>query len=118
MILRAYRLPPLLVSHYDIKSAIMQKIGALASRAVIQARDVFDLYVLSSQLDLNKEEDFAIKASIMEKVYENIFQIGFEQFRDTVVLYLSPEDQGIYNSSVLWDEIKLKTANLIDELRR
>ena len=41
-ILREYKLPPLLVPHYDIQSTIMQKIEALATRSVIQARDIFD----------------------------------------------------------------------------
>ncbi|MCK4423841.1 MAG: nucleotidyl transferase AbiEii/AbiGii toxin family protein [Candidatus Omnitrophica bacterium] len=118
IILRAYKLPPLLVSHYDVKSAIMQKIGALAARTVIQARDIFDLYVLSSQVNLNQVEEIKVNNSLLEKAYENIFQISFEQFRDTVILYLAAEDQEVYNSSVLWDEIKLKVADLIDELRR
>ncbi|MCK4326045.1 nucleotidyl transferase AbiEii/AbiGii toxin family protein [bacterium] len=118
VILRSYTLAPLLVPHYDIKSAIIQKIGALASRTVIQARDVFDLYILSSQINLNKMADMKINKSLLEKAYENIFQISFEQFRDTVILYLSSEDQQIYNSSALWDEIKLKVANLVDEFRR
>ncbi|MBE0434060.1 hypothetical protein IBX73_11435, partial [candidate division WOR-3 bacterium] len=47
--LRAYRLPPIIVPHYGIIPAIGQKIGALATRAVTQARDVFDLFQLSTQ---------------------------------------------------------------------
>ncbi|MCK4248594.1 MAG: hypothetical protein KAX15_02330, partial [Candidatus Omnitrophica bacterium] len=85
---------------------------------VIQARDIFDLYVLSSQVNLNQVEEIKVNNSLLEKAYENIFQISFEQFRDTVILYLAAEDQEVYNSSVLWDEIKLKVADLIDELRR
>ncbi len=49
VILRNYRLSPLIIVHYDVQSAVMQKIKALASRTVIQARDIFDLYILSSQ---------------------------------------------------------------------
>src|SRR3989338_3593647 len=48
-ILRAYKLAPLLVPHYDSYSAIAQKLRALAGRKAVQARDIFDLYVLSSQ---------------------------------------------------------------------
>jgi len=117
-ILRAYKLPPLLVPHYDIQSAVAQKIGALAGRTVIQARDIFDLYVLNSQFDSSQIEDIKINNTLLTKAYENIFQIDFEQFRDTVILYLSTEDQALYDSSALWDEIKLKVAAFIDELRR
>ena len=117
-ILRTYRLPPLLVPHYDIQSAIMQKIEALATRTVIQARDIFDLYILSSQYDPQKAKEIKLSKVKLTKAYENVFVVGFEQFRDTIISYLSPEDQVIYDSSSLWDEIKLKVAHIIDEFRR
>ena len=118
LILREYKLPPLLVAHYDIQSAIMQKIGALANRAVIQARDIFDLYILSSQFESVKTEGIKTDDAHLTKAYENLFEVNFEQFRDTVVFYLSTEEQTVYDSSSSWDEIKLKSANFIDELRK
>lgn len=117
-ILRVYKLPPLITPHYDIQSAIMQKIGALATRSVIQARDIFDLYILSSQHKPAKTKEMKTNGAKLTKAYENVFEISFEQFRDTVISYLSADDQAVYNSSALWDEIKLKVANFIDELRR
>ena len=117
-ILRVYKLPPLLMAHYDIQSAAMQKVEALASRAVIQARDIFDLYVLSSQFEPANAKEIKINNTHLAKAYENLLEVSFEQFRDTVIFYLSTEDQTIYNSSSSWDEVKLKTANFIDELRR
>ena len=118
LILRAYKLPPLLVAHYDIQSAIMQKIKALATRSVIQARDIFDLYILSSQYKpLEGPWEIKTNDAKLIKAYQNVFEVSFEQFRDTVISYLSTEDQTVYNSSSLWDEIKLKAANFIDELR-
>ena len=48
-ITRAYMVAPLLTPHYDLNSAIAQKLHALAARTAVQARDIFDLYVLSSQ---------------------------------------------------------------------
>ena len=118
IILREYKLLPLLVPHYNIQSAAMQKIEALASRSVIQARDIFDLYILSSQFEPGRTEDVRTSNAQLTKAYENIFEVSFEQFRDTVVFYLSPEDQSVYNSSSSWDEIKLKASHFIDELRR
>lgn len=117
-ILREYKLAPLLVPHYDVQSTIMQKIGALAGRSVIQARDVFDLYILHSQYDPHKMIKTEIKAVVLKKAYENMFAINFEQFRDTVLVYLSPEEQVVYNSFPLWDEIRLKVGNFIDELQK
>lgn len=115
-ILREYKLSPLLVPHYDIQSAIMHKIETLATRSVIQTRDIFDLYILSSQFQPSEGKKITANSAKLTKAYENVFEISFEQFRDTVISYLSSEDQTIYNSSALWDEIKLKVANFINEL--
>ncbi len=118
IILRAYKLLPLMVAHYNIQSAIIQKIEALATRSVIQARDIFDLYILSSQFQPSKANEIKTNSAKLTKAYENVFEISFEQFRDTVISYLSAEDQAVYNSSTLWDEIKLKAVNFINELNR
>ncbi len=149
-VLRPYKIVPLLVSHYDIESAVMQKIGALAGRSTTQARDIFDLYVLSSQCHCeeaegrrsNLKKEIASAASprskseiwngasqprndrgnkaarndILDRVHENVFSVGFEQFRDTVVSYLAPEDQAVYNLPSSWDEIKLKVLSFIEQL--
>jgi len=117
-ILRLYKLPPLLIPHYDTESAIIQKIRALSDRAVLQARDIFDLYVLSSQYKPVKTGEAKIDNERLTKAREGTLEISFEQFRDTVVSYLSFEDQAVYNSSPSWDEIKLKVLNFIDEYAR
>jgi hypothetical protein len=118
-ILRAYKLIPLIVPHYDIQSTIMQKIDAIVSQSTIQARDIFDLYILSSQYSDLETTDFEIlEKDKIEKAYKNVFMVTFEQFRDTVVSYLPPEEQNIYNTDSSWDEIRLKAASLIEELQR
>ena len=116
-ILREYKLPPLLVPHYDLQSAIAQKIDALATRSLIQARDIFDLYILSSQYKPSKTEKIKTVPAKLTKAYEKTFEVSFEQFRDTVISYLSFEDQATYNSSSLWEEIRLKVSNFIKELQ-
>lgn len=117
IILREYRLPPLLVAHYDIKSALIQKINALSERSAVQARDIFDLYILSSQYRADEGKQEKMNTMRLNKAYENIFAVGFEQFRDTVICYLSGEEQTIYKSASVWDEIKLKTSGFIEELK-
>jgi len=114
VILRAYKMPPLLVPHYGIQSAVTQKIGALATRSAVQARDVFDLYILSSQYKSSGE--LGPVKSQAAKAQDNALGISFEQFQDTVVSYLAPEDQGVYRPAASWDEIKLKVAHFIDEV--
>lgn len=118
VILRAYKMPPLLVAHYAIGAAIAQKIGALAMRSALQARDIFDLYVLSSQVG---EDDLSLKpatVALLAKAHERVFKVTFEQFRDTIVSYLAPEDQRTYATPDIWDEIKLKASNFIEELQK
>lgn len=118
VISRAYMLPPLLAPHYDVESAILHKIGALADRSEVQARDIFDLYILNSQCKPSEVKGNALSLGKIDKAYKNIFEISFEQFRDTVISYLSPDDQRVYDSPSLWDEIKLRVTNFIDEIRR
>jgi predicted nucleotidyltransferase component of viral defense system len=123
-ILRKYQMPPLLIAHYDVISAIEQKIIALAARKIVQARDIFDIYILNSQFKAAAFEG-ASKGSLTKHDHEkfeaaqnNIYEIGYEQFRDTVLSYLSTEDQALYKLKSSWDEVKLKAAHFIDELRR
>ncbi len=115
-VLRAYKMAPLLVPHYGIVSVIQQKVDALAGRPETQARDVFDLYILSTQIEPSDREQVGLEAKKAKQARQNILDIGFEQFRDSVVAYLSLEDQKGYDSFRQWDEIKLKTIDFIKEL--
>ncbi len=115
-ILRPYKLPPLLIPHYSILSAVKQKVEALNTRAIPQARDIFDLYILSSQYSYGKEQPIETGHSELMKARERIFEIDFERFKDTVISYLSVEDQYAYNNSDMWDKIKLKVIHFLEEL--
>lgn len=116
-ILRTYKLIPLIVPHYDAMSATIQKIIALALRHRVQARDIFDLYILSPKYLISEISKSKIpEKDKLEKAYENLFSVTFEQFRDSVVSFLPPEEQNSYKTQLFWDEIKLKVANLIEEL--
>jgi len=117
-ILRAYKLPPLLVSHYDSYSAIAQKLRALAGRTAVQARDIFDLYILSSQYTAGSKRIGSLETDILSKAESRVFEVEFEQFSDTVVSYLSDEDQVIYNKQDAWEEIRLKVSGFIEEMRK
>lgn len=114
-VLRSYKMAPLLVPHYDADSAVIQKIHALAQRSVLQARDIFDLFWLSSQCEAANLKEH-IGKTVRKTAYDNIFQVGFAQFRDTVIEYLGDEDKKTYSSPQAWDEIKLKTADFLEEL--
>lgn len=112
-ILREYKLPPVLVPHYDIQTALNQKILALATRTVLQARDIFDLYVLNTQVSKYEKLECISKKNI-SKAYENVFRVSFEEFRDQVISYLSLEDQRIYGNISSWEEIQLNVSKFIE----
>ncbi len=114
-IARFYKMAPLLVSHYNPASAIAQKIQALALRSVLQARDIFDLFVLSSQYEVSERKNMGLDKTIIKTARDHIFLVEFPQFRDTVVAYLGLEDQKAYSSPGVWDEIKLKTIHFLEE---
>lgn len=113
---REYRMPPLIVPHYGIKAAAEQKASALASRSAAQARDIFDLFLLSSQCAPAGRGPGDIAASTLKEASERVFEVSFEQFRDTVIPYLPPQDQKIYDSPAIWDEARIKTARFLEEL--
>ena len=116
-ILRTYKLTPVIVPHYNAISSAIQKITALASRPAVQARDIFDLYILSSKYSSSEISGLKIpKRDNLDRAYENLFSVTFKQFRDSVVSFLPPDEQASYNSSLFWDEIKLKVANLLEEM--
>ena len=117
LILRSYKMGPLLVPHYDAASAVDQKIQALAQRSILQARDIFDLFVLSSQCDQARQKSLQPGKTILKTAHDNIFLVEFPQFRDTVVTYLGAEEQKTYSQPAAWDEIKLKTARFLDEFK-
>lgn len=115
-ILRQYKLAPLLVPHYDCNSALAQKVKALASRSDVQARDIFDIYLLSSQYSRDNGR-IDVATGSLSKAHERVFEVGFEQFKDTVVSYLSPDDAVLYNKPESWEEVRLKAAQFIEEVR-
>src|SRR3989338_4792447 len=103
-ILRAHKMAPLLVPHYDAASAVAQKIHALAQRTVLQARDIFDLFVLSSQCEESKRSKIEVSRAILKTAHDHIFMVEFPRFRDTVVAYLGAEDQKASSPPAVWDE--------------
>jgi predicted nucleotidyltransferase component of viral defense system len=115
-IMNWYQLPPLIIPHYLIDSVLKQKINALMHRKEIQARDIFDLYTLSTQLDRtsSKMKKFLRKGSV-EDISERIDWIHYQIYRDTVVSYLDMEEQETYDSPQFWDEIRLQVLHLIEK---
>ncbi len=114
-ILAAYRLPPIIVPHYTAIPAARQKIRVLFARRQPEARDVFDLYMLSSQSDvLSADLIRGLSQSDLRGARDRIYEIEYPQYRDTVVSFLDPKERTAYESRETWDEMRLRVAELIE----
>lgn len=113
--LRPYRQPPLIVSHYLVETAIKQKIEALADRTTPQSRDVFDIYLLHSQI--GKDELGAvlklIAPDVLKAAQETIFKLKYQDFKDAVCAYLSSDDYESYAVPAVWEEIQLRVSEAL-----
>lgn len=115
-ILKFYKLPSIVVSHYPADIAASQKIRALADRAEPQARDIFDLYLLLPQMEKSQKALKSIPESKIKKAYGHVFDIDFAVFKDTVISYLDETDQGLYKRRDIWEEMQLKVGHVIENL--
>lgn len=109
-----YKLGPLIVPHYLAGAALRQKVKALASRKQVEARDLFDLYTLSTQPEAAHSAVWieVEKAHLLE-ARERIFSIQYSDYQDKVIPYLLSEDRENYHSELVWDEIRLRVEELI-----
>jgi predicted nucleotidyltransferase component of viral defense system len=113
-ILRFYKIPPLWAPHYDLESTIVQKVEALASRAAVQARDIFDLHLLIPQGNRRHVPIARLEIEKLRAARERIFEVGFDRFRDTVLAYLSPDDQKGYDAADIWDGVRMQVADFLE----
>jgi hypothetical protein len=109
------------VCHYARPAAIRQKLRALASRALPQARDVFDLWVLTGGdlasvglVDLRR----GLTTAELEEAGRRAWAIGYEQFRDQVVEFLADEDQRALDNAREWERRQWFVVELVEALVR
>jgi len=78
---------------------------------------VFDLFMLSSQAAGRPEAGAwaALEPAVRGKAAEQVLSITLEQFRDTVVSFLSPDDQAVYQETDAWEDIKLRVVHSLEE---
>jgi len=111
-LIRTYQLPPLMVSHYRANAALRQKVGALANRRELQARDVFDLHHLIAG-GAGAKAIHTLDPQVVERARANALTIDFAAFKSQVLAYLPPEDQIHFGSSAVWDTLVLEVAEFL-----
>jgi len=115
-VIRAYQLPPLMVSHYDAGAALRQKLGALARRTETQARDIFDVHhliAMGAPADVVRDID----PEDAERARANAMTVDFATFKGQVQAYLAPEDQAHYDSASVWDTVVLEVVTALEAAR-
>ena len=114
-----YGINPVAVRHYTRHGATRQKIGALAGRVHVQARDVFDLHVLvraTPQGDLVRRLADTLGAQELRLAYDRALEITFEEYQGQALEFLEGESADRYGTESAWDEIRLQAASLLERV--
>ncbi len=110
-----YRMAPMVVPHYSAPSALRQKLVALRDRQQVEARDVFDIHSLQTQPEVMKYEPKAeFSSQDRVAISERVYGISFEEYRNKVLNFLSPEDSSYYDSKTAWDDMRLGVIDLLE----
>ena len=115
-IIRAYRLYPVIVQHYSASEAFAQKVLALALRAQVQSRDVFDLKLLLDAGGAEKPLP-ARAAKHLTAAIENAMEVDYDAFAGQVLAYLEPEYQEHYGHPEIWSELQQRVIDALEGLR-
>ena len=115
-IIRKYRLYPVIVQHYSVRTAFAQKVSALALREQVQARDVFDLKLL---LDAGGAEQPLppTAAANRASAIDNALAVDYDAFAGQVLAFLEPEYQEHYRSRKVWAEMQEQVVDALEALR-
>jgi len=115
-ILAEHQLMPFLAPHYPLAAAQRQKVGALAGRSVVQARDVFDLGVLFARAG-GKVDALEPIRSLLPKAIERALEVSYADFKSQVGSYLRPDHLDTYGSREAWDTLQLRVVDLLEQAR-
>jgi hypothetical protein len=115
-ILAEHQLMPFLAPHYPLAAALRQKVGALAGRSVIQARDVFDLGVLFAKSGGKVDALHSIR-SVLPKAIERATDVSYADFKSQVGSYLQPDHLDTYGSRGAWDALQMQVVDLLEKAR-
>ena len=116
-IIQTYRLYPVIVQHYSVHTAFAQKVSALALRAQVQSRDVFDLKLL---LDAGGAEQplTRIAATNLTAAINNALEVDYDAFSGQVLAYLEPEYQEHYGNRQVWAELQGQVVDGLEAVKQ
>lgn len=109
LLVRTYGLNPILANHYTRQAAYRQKVEALITRSITQARDLFDLHLLLASGVDSRLDGFALGHRLGEAV-NNAMSVSYDLFRAHVYSYLHADHQATYSSAKVWDDMVLQVV--------
>jgi len=115
-IIRTYRLYPVIVQHYTVYAALAQKVSALALRAQVQSRDVFDLKLLMDAGGADRPLPATATAHLAAAI-DNAMAVDYDAFAGQVLAFLEPEYQDSYGNKQAWNELQEHVLNGLEALR-
>ena len=90
--------------HYPASVAAEQKLKALANRTAVQARDVFDLYILGlGGHDLSSTRK--LDPGTRDRALEQLLLLDFESYSGQVLPFLEQDSLDRFGSPETWEEI-------------
>lgn len=114
LLVRSLGLPPILACHYPATVAWRQKIQALATRSMTQARDIFDLdLLLSSGAIIPANETASLPDDLLQEAEQRCLAIRFGDFKSQVLSYLAPDHQTAYDDPDVWDHMVLRVTEAL-----
>jgi len=112
-LLAAHQIVPFVFNHYGPGAAYTGKVTALAGRAQVQARDIFDLHHLSRFAPAGKQ----VAPETTSLALEQLHLVSFEMFNDQVVPYLPADLATYYGTPDAWEKMSGEVEqNLISAL--
>jgi hypothetical protein len=114
-IARRYRKLAYRCRHYSGGLAVVQKIEALAGRALTQARDVFDLGILlqGGYLDAVAREGALAGAPVSEAL-ECLTALSWEDYEGQVVEFLDPDSRAEFGDQAAWHELQISVFEALE----
>ena len=116
-IVRPYGIPVPTANHYTAAAAIRQKIGALAGRREIQARDVWDLDHLFRTTGAEARPLPPAIARLLDIALERVLELPYDAFRAQVVPYLAADHQELCGTPEAWQRIQELVVGRLLELK-
>lgn len=113
-VLAEHQLMAFLAPHYPLAAALRQKVEALAGRAVVQARDVFDLGVLFATSG-GKVDALESVRPVLPKAIERAMDVSYADFKSQVASYLRPDHLDTYGSRDAWDALQTQVVDLLQK---